>query len=384
MAARARWAEHCNSALQRAGRAERVDHRSHQARGLEILPMTREWHGPDGVRARVRNQEIRALNYELGELKFKRDWHVRQDTHKAAEVYFSQLKRKKMEAQTAADIRQKIDTMLAALGTTLDALRVELRPLGVTMLEDYKDRFSWRIKGEIVVELQLGERYTRASLLERGLLLKEPNKKPLGFLDQTQQERPKLDDDELADALRTLLKLAELLSLGGQNILIAFLNLVLQILRVDFRIHMCQLRSSDPARAQLEGTGAGDADTKKRLLLDVNELTKKVQMVVNPAPNRARLERAREEQKKVFEEEKRARMAKVMATTPPAKREAEQKHRDLAKRRLQLEQEIQELVLQLLSTEEREVELEEYLAVEQQELVDDQRTDTRQYERPKG
>lgn len=370
--------------MQRAGRAERVDHRSHQARGLENLPTTREWHGQGGVRAKVRNQEIRALNYELGELKFRRDWHIRQATLQATEEYFSELKRRKMEAQIAADIRQKIDTLLGVPGTTLDALRVALLPLGVTMLEDYKDRFAWRVKGEAVVELQIGERYTRASLLERGLLLKKPNKKSFSSLGQTQQERLKVDDDELADALRTLLKLAELLSVGVQNILIAFLNLVLQILGVDFRIQLFQRSSNGPPQAQLEGTGAGDADTKKNLVRDVIELTRKVQIVVKPVPDRARLERAREERKSVFQEERGARTDTVMATKPAAKAEAEQKQKVLAKRRRQLEREMQELELQLLSKEEREAALLAELADEQQEFIGGEREHPHPHERPKS
>jgi hypothetical protein len=37
-AVRARWAEHCNRALEMAGHTARIDHRSHAARGLETVP----------------------------------------------------------------------------------------------------------------------------------------------------------------------------------------------------------------------------------------------------------------------------------------------------------------------------------------------------------
>jgi MobA/MobL family len=73
---RARWAGHANTALERAGKDVRVDHRSHAARGLEQRPTVHE--GPYGLRARERglpgdraalNAEIRAANLQLAGIR---------------------------------------------------------------------------------------------------------------------------------------------------------------------------------------------------------------------------------------------------------------------------------------------------------------------------
>jgi hypothetical protein len=73
---RERWANHANAALEHAGSPERIDHRSHAARGLEQLPTVHE--GPYARQARERgiaddrvasNAEIRAANLQLAEIR---------------------------------------------------------------------------------------------------------------------------------------------------------------------------------------------------------------------------------------------------------------------------------------------------------------------------
>jgi len=73
---RARWAELVNATLEQAGHEARIDHRSHAARGLAELPTMHE--GPAGLRERerglpgdrvARNDEIRAANIQLGEIR---------------------------------------------------------------------------------------------------------------------------------------------------------------------------------------------------------------------------------------------------------------------------------------------------------------------------
>jgi MobA/MobL family len=73
---RERWANRANAALEQAGRNERIDHRSHAARGIEQLPTVHE--GPYALQARerglpddrvARNAEIRAANIQLAEIR---------------------------------------------------------------------------------------------------------------------------------------------------------------------------------------------------------------------------------------------------------------------------------------------------------------------------
>jgi len=73
---RERWANRANAALEQAGSSERVDHRSHAARGIEQRPTVHE--GPYALRARergvpddrvARNAEIRAANIQLTEIR---------------------------------------------------------------------------------------------------------------------------------------------------------------------------------------------------------------------------------------------------------------------------------------------------------------------------
>jgi MobA/MobL family len=73
---RERWANRANAALEQAGSPERVDHRSHAARGIEQRPTVHE--GPYALRARergvpddrvARNAEIRAANIQLTEIR---------------------------------------------------------------------------------------------------------------------------------------------------------------------------------------------------------------------------------------------------------------------------------------------------------------------------
>jgi len=69
LAARELWADMANAVLKAAGREERIDHRSHEARGLEYEPMIHEGFGPDRKERRKRNDEIMARNRRIKELE---------------------------------------------------------------------------------------------------------------------------------------------------------------------------------------------------------------------------------------------------------------------------------------------------------------------------
>lgn len=61
-AERIRWEVLANGALERAGRPERIDHRSHKERGLLDLPTIHEGHGPGRARRAQHNREVSELN----------------------------------------------------------------------------------------------------------------------------------------------------------------------------------------------------------------------------------------------------------------------------------------------------------------------------------
>jgi len=69
ISARELWADLANAALERAERPERIDHRSHEARGLDQEPMIHEGFGPDHKERRKRNDEIMERNRMRVEIK---------------------------------------------------------------------------------------------------------------------------------------------------------------------------------------------------------------------------------------------------------------------------------------------------------------------------
>jgi hypothetical protein len=63
---RASWAEHCNSALAKAGYEDRqIDHRSHKRRGIETLPTIHEGYAAQGIEARSGNSWRAAFNRQI-------------------------------------------------------------------------------------------------------------------------------------------------------------------------------------------------------------------------------------------------------------------------------------------------------------------------------
>lgn len=64
-AERIRWEVLANGALERAGRPERIDHRSHQERGLLDLPTVHVGHGPGAAARAAHNAEVRELNQAM-------------------------------------------------------------------------------------------------------------------------------------------------------------------------------------------------------------------------------------------------------------------------------------------------------------------------------
>lgn len=80
-AIRANWAEHVNRALERAGRAERVDHRSFEDRGIEKVPTQHQGPTATGLeragnasRIGEKNRSIRVWNRERYEAQRQMSW----------------------------------------------------------------------------------------------------------------------------------------------------------------------------------------------------------------------------------------------------------------------------------------------------------------------
>jgi MobA/MobL family len=122
---RARWAEHANRALEAAGSAARIDHRSHAARGLAQRPTVHE--GPPGLRERqrglpddraARNEEIRAANLRLGEIRTESATAQRQ-----VEALARRLERERQEAGPSAEVLRFIELHRRDFRTRAEALR---------------------------------------------------------------------------------------------------------------------------------------------------------------------------------------------------------------------------------------------------------------------
>ena len=369
--ARSRWEELCNSALERAGHSTRIDHRSHEARGLSDLPTVKQGNGPKRQQRMTQNAEIRHINATLPALKKAR---AKARAAELASRFIKTIPPPRKDVPMAPELTQKItarvDALLAQPGTTLGTLRVELWPLGVTMLEDRHDDFYWKVNNQYLPEIELGQQYTRSALLDRGLLLEEP-KKPLGFATQVEKHKPDQQvDDDLANALRTLLDLSRLLSAGAQNLLIQFLNFVLNLLGIDYQIQLRQAEISQHTHAQIVGTGMGAPERKKDALDGVVELTKKVQLVVNPDLNKARLARAIQELEQVRAEEQKALAVKVNSSWAN-KEGPERIHEKFKERRVRLQEEVAELQQGELPQEQREQALNEHLGELREGLIDD-------------
>lgn len=368
--ARSRWEELCNSALERAGHSTRIDHRSHEARGLSNLPTVKQGNGPKRQQRMAKNAEIRHINATLPTLKKAR---AKARAAELASRFIKPIPTTRKEDPMAPELHQKItariDALLAQQGTTLDTLRVQLRPLGVTMLEDRHDDFYWKVNNQYLPEIELGQQYTKPALLNRGLLLEEP-KKPLGFATQVEAHKPDQQaDDDLAIALRTLLDLSRLLSAGAQNLLIHFLNFVLNLLGIDYQIQLRQAEISQHPHARILGTGMGTPESKKNALEGVVELTKKVELVVKPDLYKARLERATQELELVRAEEQDA-LAILFNTSGTSRAEPERVHKELMARRARLQGEVAELQLCELTKDDREQALNEHLVELREGLID--------------
>jgi MobA/MobL family len=113
---RERWANRANAALEHAGSPERVDHRSHAARGVEQLPTVHE--GPYARRARERgladdrvasNAEIRAANLQLAGIR--------------AHSKTAQLQLDVLQRTLAPEQQLPLSTVVASPNSNSDAVR---------------------------------------------------------------------------------------------------------------------------------------------------------------------------------------------------------------------------------------------------------------------
>lgn len=260
---RERWADLCNAALERAGHTVRVSHLSHRDRGLSdlLLPTVKQGNGPSAARRRAKNAEIRHINATLPVLKKER---ARAHAAELAARFIKPTpplrKDAHMTPETAQKITARIDSLLAKPGTTLENLRVQLRPLGVIAVEDRGDDFYWNVEGKSTAEKDLGQQYTRAALLARGLLLEEP-KSPLGFLSEAEYHKPSnFEDEDLYKALQALGSAIQNLGVGVRNLFAKLINLILRALKIDYRLEM---KEGVPV---ISGNGEGPPDGKARAL----------------------------------------------------------------------------------------------------------------------
>lgn len=135
-AERIRWEVLANGALERAGRPERIDHRSHKERGLLDLPTIHEGHGPGRSRRALHNAEVSALNEAMRSALSERAQEAAR--LKAAEACaFARVSQ--AQAQNApteppepvdmdalADERRRIDERDAEIQRRLDALKASM------------------------------------------------------------------------------------------------------------------------------------------------------------------------------------------------------------------------------------------------------------------
>jgi len=117
---RERWAEHANRALERAGHEERIDHRSHKARGLEREPEPKL-----GSLATQRDQaEIRAAANEnrayTPQTERGQAWQAVRERNRMRE----QLAAVRAAAERVlVEARERLDALWARLETAVTALR---------------------------------------------------------------------------------------------------------------------------------------------------------------------------------------------------------------------------------------------------------------------
>src|SRR5690349_7161545 len=78
----------------------------------------------------------------------------------------------KMPQELLPEIRRKIDQIIRP-GLTLIELHESLLLLKVEDIEDRGDRLTWTIDGREVKETELGNTYTRAALIKRGLVVED-------------------------------------------------------------------------------------------------------------------------------------------------------------------------------------------------------------------
>lgn len=130
------WERMANTALELAGRPERIDHRSHKERGLLDLPTIHEGHGPGRSRRALHNAEVSALNEAMRSALSERAQEAAR--LKAAEACaFARVSQ--AQAQNApteppepvdmdalADERRRIDERDAEIQRRLDALKASM------------------------------------------------------------------------------------------------------------------------------------------------------------------------------------------------------------------------------------------------------------------
>lgn len=110
---RASWAEHTNAALERAGVADRVDHRSHADRGLEEEPTQKEGAAARGMEARGQisdrmeaNRRVRAMNLRIRERLAKAARKLKEAAKLAAIA--------KVRAKGPTSLRQQAEALVQA------------------------------------------------------------------------------------------------------------------------------------------------------------------------------------------------------------------------------------------------------------------------------
>lgn len=108
---RASWAEHTNAALERAGVADRVDHRSHADRGLEEEPTQKEGAAARGMEARGQisdrmeeNRRIRSMNLSIRE-------RVARAARKLKEAALAKVRAKGPTAPIRSTVRQQAEAL---------------------------------------------------------------------------------------------------------------------------------------------------------------------------------------------------------------------------------------------------------------------------------
>lgn len=116
---RASWAEHTNAALERAGVADRVDHRSHADRDLKEEPSKKEGPAARAMEARglvsdrmEANRRIRAMNLRIRERLAKAARKLKEATREAAKLAaIAKVRAKGPTAPIRSTVRQQAEAL---------------------------------------------------------------------------------------------------------------------------------------------------------------------------------------------------------------------------------------------------------------------------------